>query len=51
MTRSRNVAQGEFLRTRRAQVDPYDVGQLGADRRRVPGLRREELARLARDES
>jgi transcriptional regulator with XRE-family HTH domain len=48
MTRSRNVALGEFLRARRAQVDPFDVGLPRADRRRVPGLRREELAQLAR---
>jgi transcriptional regulator with XRE-family HTH domain len=47
MTRSTNIALGEFLRTRRAQVEPYEVGLPGADRRRVPGLRREELAQLA----
>jgi transcriptional regulator with XRE-family HTH domain len=39
---------GEFLQTRRAQVQPEDVGVAGyGDRRRVPGLRREELALLA----
>lgn len=39
---------GEFLRTRRAQVLPEDVGLVAyGDQRRVPGLRREELARLA----
>ncbi|MCF2527747.1 helix-turn-helix domain-containing protein [Yinghuangia soli] len=39
---------GEFLRTRRARLRPEDVGltTFGA-RRRVPGLRREELAQLA----
>jgi len=39
---------GEFLRTRRAQLRPADVGipDFG-ERRRVPGLRRDELARLA----
>jgi transcriptional regulator with XRE-family HTH domain len=39
---------GDFLRTRRADLRPEDVGlrQAGA-RRRVPGLRREELAMLA----
>lgn len=39
---------GEFLRTRRAQLRPADVGipEYG-ERRRVPGLRRDELARLA----
>lgn len=38
----------EFLRTRRARLQPEDVGipSLGR-RRRVPGLRREELAQLA----
>ncbi|WP_327680952.1 helix-turn-helix transcriptional regulator [Streptomyces sp. NBC_00467] len=38
----------EFLRSRRARLQPEDVGlpQLGR-RRRVPGLRREELAQLA----
>lgn len=38
----------EFLRTCRARVNPEEVG-LGPEstRRRVPGLRREELARLA----
>jgi transcriptional regulator with XRE-family HTH domain len=39
---------GEFLSTRRARVKPADVGLVDyGDRRRVPGLRREELARLA----
>ncbi|MEV6607128.1 helix-turn-helix transcriptional regulator [Kutzneria sp. NPDC051319] len=38
----------EFLRTRRARLTPGDVGlpEFGR-RRRVPGLRREELAQLA----
>jgi transcriptional regulator with XRE-family HTH domain len=39
---------GEFLRTRRAHLQPEDVGLATyGDRRRVPGLRREELAQLA----
>ncbi|WP_258948704.1 helix-turn-helix domain-containing protein [Lentzea californiensis] len=39
---------GEFLRTRRSQLRPEDVGVRTYDeRRRVPGLRRDELARLA----
>ncbi|MFE7571546.1 helix-turn-helix transcriptional regulator [Streptomyces sp. NPDC057539] len=39
---------GFFLRTRRAQVKPEDVGLVrGAGLRRSPGLRREELAALA----
>lgn len=38
----------EFLRTRRARLQPEDVGvQSFGRRRRVPGLRREELAQLA----
>jgi len=39
---------GEFLRSRRARLKPQDVGLLEfGRRRRVPGLRREELAQLA----
>ncbi|GAA1299738.1 transcriptional regulator [Planotetraspora silvatica] len=38
---------GDFLRSRRAHLNPEDVGMEGMGRRRVPGLRREELARLA----
>lgn len=38
---------GEFLRARRQLVRPEDVGLPGSSRRRVPGLRREELALLA----
>lgn len=39
---------GRFLQTRRSQLRPEDVGLTGyGDRRRVPGLRREELAMLA----
>src|SRR6476660_6168707 len=38
---------GEFLRARRAQLHPEDVGVPVRDGRRVPGLRREELAMLA----
>ena len=37
----------EFLRARRARIRPEDVGVTNGDRRRVPGLRREELAALA----
>jgi transcriptional regulator with XRE-family HTH domain len=40
-------ALGEFLRARRATVTPEDVGIAPGSRRRVPGLRREELAMLA----
>ncbi|MEV6104047.1 helix-turn-helix transcriptional regulator [Streptomyces sp. NPDC051940] len=44
----RSTALGEFLRSRRARIQPADVG-LGdfGGLRRVPGLRREELAMLA----
>ncbi|MFF1572456.1 helix-turn-helix transcriptional regulator [Leifsonia sp. NPDC058292] len=38
---------GEFLRIRRAALQPGDVGVVGYGVRRVPGLRREELAMLA----
>ncbi|MEV0371180.1 helix-turn-helix transcriptional regulator [Streptomyces sp. NPDC050636] len=37
----------EFLRSRRARLRPQDVGLPDHGRRRVPGLRREELAQLA----
>jgi transcriptional regulator with XRE-family HTH domain len=37
---------GEFVRTRRARVSPELVGLNAGARRRVPGLRREELAQL-----
>ncbi|MFG2424869.1 helix-turn-helix transcriptional regulator [Streptomyces sp. NPDC048448] len=38
---------GNYLRARRDLVDPKDVGLPGGGRRRVPGLRREEVALLA----
>jgi transcriptional regulator with XRE-family HTH domain len=38
---------GQFLRARRELVQPEDVGIESYGRRRVPGLRREELAMLA----
>jgi transcriptional regulator with XRE-family HTH domain len=38
---------GEFLRSRRARLTPADVGITSFGARRVPGLRREELAQLA----
>ena len=40
-------ALAEFLRARRSRVQPEDVGIQDPSRRRVPGLRREELAMLA----
>jgi transcriptional regulator with XRE-family HTH domain len=42
-----STALGEYLRARRALLRPEDVGLPGSGRRRVPGLRREELAMLA----
>ncbi|MFF1869394.1 helix-turn-helix transcriptional regulator [Streptomyces sp. CB03911] len=42
------VELSDFLRTRRARLQPEDVGLVAYGvRRRVPGLRREELAQLA----
>jgi transcriptional regulator with XRE-family HTH domain len=38
---------GAFLRARRGHLDPQVAGLDGAGRRRVPGLRREEVAQLA----
>ncbi|WP_437090266.1 helix-turn-helix transcriptional regulator [Streptomyces sp. enrichment culture] len=40
-------ALGGFLRARRARLRPEDVGIPTSGRRRVPGLRREEVAALA----
>ncbi|MEU1621042.1 helix-turn-helix transcriptional regulator [Streptomyces sp. NPDC005722] len=45
---NRRAELSEFLRSRRARLKPEDVGLADAGRhRRVPGLRREELAQLA----
>jgi hypothetical protein len=38
---------GEFLRARRAQLTPEDVGMPTSGARRVAGLRREEFAVVA----
>ncbi|MBP2053541.1 transcriptional regulator with XRE-family HTH domain [Streptomyces griseochromogenes] len=38
---------GGFLRSRRARIRPEEVGLPAYGRRRVPGLRREEVAQLA----
>ncbi|MDX3233298.1 helix-turn-helix transcriptional regulator [Streptomyces sp. ME19-01-6] len=45
----RNTELSEFLRTRRARLRPEDAGvrETTSGPRRVPGLRREELAHLA----
>ena len=40
-------ALGDFLRARREQIRPEDVGLNSGPGRRIPGLRREELAMLA----
>lgn len=42
-----NAELGEFLRTRRSHMDPRKAGIPESTRRRVPGLRRQELARFA----
>ncbi len=42
-----STALGDYLRARRALLHPEDVGLSASGRRRVPGLRREELAMLA----
>jgi transcriptional regulator with XRE-family HTH domain len=41
------AALAEFLRRRREELQPADVGLASGARRRAPGLRREEVAQLA----
>ncbi len=43
----RNQDAAEFLKSRRDRVSPIRAGVFGSGRRRVPGLRREEVAFLA----
>jgi transcriptional regulator with XRE-family HTH domain len=43
----RRVDLADFLRSRRERLKPADVGLTAGSRRRTPGLRREEVARLA----
>ncbi|WP_447527939.1 helix-turn-helix transcriptional regulator [Vreelandella sp. TE19] len=43
----RHPELGEFLKSRREQITPQDVGLPSGPRRRTPGLRREEVAALA----
>jgi transcriptional regulator with XRE-family HTH domain len=43
----RRAELADFLRSRRAGLQPEDVGLPGCGRRRTPGLRREEVAQLA----
>lgn len=45
--RERREALAAFLRTRRARLQPEEVGLPARNRRRTPGLRREEVAELA----
>jgi transcriptional regulator with XRE-family HTH domain len=45
--KERREALGAFLRTRRARLQPADVGLPVRTRRRTPGLRREDVAELA----
>ena len=45
--REQATALGDFLRSRRARVTPDEAGIVSYGSRRVPGLRREELALLA----
>jgi transcriptional regulator with XRE-family HTH domain len=44
---ARDTRLGQFLQARRAQLSPDAAGVATYGRRRVPGLRREELAQLA----
>lgn len=44
---SRSSELGDFLRSRRDRLTPEAAGVISYGRRRVPGLRREELAQLA----
>jgi transcriptional regulator with XRE-family HTH domain len=46
-TDQRRAELADFLRQRRATLQPGDVGLPGGGRRRTPGLRREEVAQLA----
>lgn len=45
--RERRQALADFLRTRRARLQPGDVGLPARTRQRTPGLRREDVAELA----
>ncbi|KAB2977572.1 helix-turn-helix transcriptional regulator [Streptomyces sp. SS1-1] len=46
-TWSSSAELGAFLRSRRAALTPEETGMSSFGQRRVPGLRREELAHLA----
>ena len=45
--KARRAELARFLRTRRSMLQPEAVGLAGGQRRRTPGLRREEVASLA----
>lgn len=47
MASLRYTELGAFLRSRRERIRPEDVGLVAGPRRRVPGLRRDEVAQLA----
>ncbi|MFG3546713.1 helix-turn-helix transcriptional regulator [Streptomyces sp. NPDC047725] len=47
MSAAKYAELGAFLRSRRGRIRPADVGLPAGPRRRVPGLRREEVAQLA----
>jgi transcriptional regulator with XRE-family HTH domain len=47
MNDTRRADLAAFLRARRARLRPADVGLPGSERRRTPGLRRQEVAQLA----
>jgi transcriptional regulator with XRE-family HTH domain len=47
MTDPRRIEFGDFLRSRRARLNPKSVGLASGRRRRTAGLRREEVAELA----
>lgn len=44
---SKHTELGAFLRSRRERIRPEEVGLVRGPRRRVPGLRRDEVAQLA----
>lgn len=46
-TSDRKQELSQFLKTRRARIAPSEVGLPDGQRRRTPGLRREEVAQLA----
>jgi transcriptional regulator with XRE-family HTH domain len=46
-SKARRAALRNFLKECRARLSPDDVGVVSSGRRRVPGLRREEVAELA----